>query len=94
MKPEKMLRNLDNNYWLNPEEKIEVAKYIRQLQGSNEALAEGMMRFAEEIVALRRDLSEAVRDAPGKAVKKEEVCHCAHPIVCDLNDRCMRGEMK
>jgi hypothetical protein len=53
-----------------------------------------MMRFAEEIVALRRDLSEAVRGAPEKAVKKDEVCHCAHPIVCDLNDKCMRGEMK
>jgi hypothetical protein len=94
MKPEKMLRSLDNNYWLNPEEKIEVAQYIRQLQTSNEALAEGMMRFAEEIVALRRDLSEAARVAPWKVVKKEDACHCAYPVYCDLNDRCMREEMK
>ena len=30
--------------------------------------------------------------AAWQAAKKEDVCHCVNPILCDLNDRCMRSE--
>jgi hypothetical protein len=26
------------------------------------------------------------------AARKEEACRCTNPILCDLNDRCMRTE--
>ena len=58
MTPEKILRNLDNGYWMNHEEQAKTAAFIRELQACNATLAESMIRFAEEIVALRRDLNE------------------------------------
>ena len=43
------------------QEQTEAAEYIRQLQASNQSLTEGMFKYAEEIVALRRDLSNATK---------------------------------
>ncbi|CAB5178879.1 hypothetical protein UFOVP156_45 [uncultured Caudovirales phage] len=35
------------------------AQYIKQLRESNQALTEGMLKYAETIVALRRELAQA-----------------------------------
>jgi hypothetical protein len=59
--PQKILRNLENGYFMTPIEQSEAADFIRELQACNAALAESMIRFAEEIVALRRDLNQATR---------------------------------
>jgi predicted RNase H-like nuclease (RuvC/YqgF family) len=40
------------------QEQDETAKYIRQLQDSNKVLQQGLIEFAEEIFALRRDLTQ------------------------------------
>jgi ubiquinone biosynthesis protein UbiJ len=58
MTPDKILRNLEHGYFMTHQEQDETAKYIRDLQQSNAALSEGMMRFAEDIVALRHDLTQ------------------------------------
>jgi len=58
MTPDKILRNLEHGYFMTHQEQDEAAKYIRDLQKSNAALSEGMMRFAEDIVALRHDLTQ------------------------------------
>jgi hypothetical protein len=56
--PEKILRNLTNGYYMSPKEQEEAADYIRRLQESNNVLRKGMIDFAEQIFALRRELDE------------------------------------
>jgi hypothetical protein len=56
--PEKILRNLTNGYYMSHQEQEEAAEYIRQLQQSNETLRQGLIEFADQIFALRRELSE------------------------------------
>ena len=58
MTPEKILRYLENGYFMNRQEQAEAADFIRELQACNAASAESMIRFAEEIVTLRREVSE------------------------------------
>jgi hypothetical protein len=58
MTPDKILRNLENGYFMTHQEQDETAKYIRQLQDSNKVLQQGLIEFAEEIFALRRDLTQ------------------------------------
>jgi hypothetical protein len=61
MKITELLRYLDNGYFIDRSRQIEAATLIRQLQKSNQSLMDGMVKYAEEVVALRRDLSEATR---------------------------------
>jgi hypothetical protein len=61
LSPKQILRNLENGFFMTHQEQTEAANYIRQLQQSNQSLTEGMVKYAEEIVALRRDLSNATR---------------------------------
>jgi len=61
MKITELLRYLDNGYFIDRSRQIEAATLIRQLQESNQSLSEGMIKYAEELAALRRDLSEATR---------------------------------
>jgi len=61
LSPKKLLRNLENGFYMTHQEQTEAADYIRQLQALNQSLTEGMIKYAEEIVALRRDLSNATR---------------------------------
>jgi hypothetical protein len=61
MKITELLRYLDNGYFIDRSRQIEAATLIRQLQESNQSLMDGMVKYAEEVVALRRDLSEATR---------------------------------
>lgn len=58
MTPDKILRNLEHGYFMTHEEQDETAKYIRQLQASNEALKDGLLKSAEDLFALRRDLTQ------------------------------------
>lgn len=58
LSPEKILRNLTNGYFMTHETREEAAALIRRLQESNKALKEGMIEFADQIFALRRELSE------------------------------------
>ena len=58
MTPDKILRNLEHGYFMTHEEQDETAKYIRQLQASNEALKDGLLKSAEDLFAIRRDLTE------------------------------------
>jgi hypothetical protein len=56
LSPKQILRNLENGFFMTHQEQTEAADYIRQLQQSNQALTEGMLQNAEEVVRLRRDL--------------------------------------
>ena len=55
-----ILRNLDNAYLMNRQEQADAAKYIRQLQESNQVMAEMVLLQAEELVVMRRDLMDRV----------------------------------
>ena len=58
MTPEKILRNLENGYFMTHQEQDETAKYLRQLQESNKAMREELIRYADELFAVRRDLTQ------------------------------------
>lgn len=58
---EQLLRNLFHGYTMNRMEQVEASNLIKKLQESNQSLSEGMIKCAEELAALRRDLSEATR---------------------------------
>ena len=58
MTPDKILRNLENGYFMTHVEQEEAANYIRALQESNKAMREELIRYADELFAVRRDLTE------------------------------------
>ena len=58
LSPKQILRNLENGYFMTHKEQSEAADFIRELQACNAALAESMIRFAEEIMTLRHEISE------------------------------------
>jgi hypothetical protein len=60
LSPAKILRNLENGFFMSNQEQIEAADYIRQLQQSNEVLKQGMIEFADTIFELRRELNRKV----------------------------------
>ena len=55
---ENILRYLEHGYVMKPEDQIETAQYIRNLQASNEAIKDGLLKSAEDLFALRRDLTQ------------------------------------
>ena len=57
MTPEQILRNLDNGYIMTRQQQAEAAQYIRQLQQSNEALKEGLLKSTEEVATLRQQFN-------------------------------------
>jgi hypothetical protein len=59
LSPEKILRNLENGYFMTHQEQAEAAQYIRQLQKSNETLKGGLIEFAETIQELRQKQLES-----------------------------------
>jgi hypothetical protein len=61
LSPAKILRNLENGFFMSHQEQTEAADYIRMLQESYRVLAEGMIRCTEELVAMRCDLHNATR---------------------------------
>ena len=58
---ENILRYLEHGYVMKPEEQIETAEYIRRLQEDVKTLAETVNMQTEELVAIRRDLSNALK---------------------------------
>jgi hypothetical protein len=60
LSPKQILRNLENGFFMTHHEQTEAAEYIRQLQVSNQALMDGMLQNAEEVVRLRRELAESL----------------------------------
>jgi len=58
MTPDNILRYLEHGYVMKLEEQIETAEYIRFLQISNKSLREGLIEFADQIFALRRQLNQ------------------------------------
>lgn len=60
LSPKQILRNLENGFFMTHDEQTEAADYIRQLQASNQSLSEGMIKNAEEVVRLRRELTKAL----------------------------------
>ena len=59
--PKQLLYNLENGYSVSHQEQLAVAAYIREQQAVIHALTENTMRFAEEIVALREQLTATTR---------------------------------
>lgn len=62
MTPEKILRNLENGYFMTHVEQEEAANYIRALQESNRILQEGILKYLEESAAMRRDLIQLQKE--------------------------------
>jgi hypothetical protein len=62
MTPDKILRNLENGYFMTHVEQEEAANYIRALQESNRILQEGILKYLEESAAMRRDLNLLRKD--------------------------------
>lgn len=58
MTPDNILRYLEHGYVMKPQDQVEAAQYIRNLQESNQSLREGVIEFAEQIFTLRRQLNE------------------------------------
>lgn len=58
MTPDKILRNLKNGYFMTHVEQEEAANYIRALQESNRVMREELIRYADELFAVRRDLTQ------------------------------------
>lgn len=59
LNPAKILRNLENGYFMSHQEQTEAADYIRMLQESNRVLQEGIIKYLEELAAMRCDLFNA-----------------------------------
>ena len=62
MTPDNILRYLEHGYFMTHQEQDETAKYIRALQASNEALKDGLLKSAEDLFALRRDLTQLKKE--------------------------------
>ena len=58
LSPKQILRNLENGFFMTHQEQTEAANLIRQLQESNTVLQEGILKYLEELAAMRRDLAE------------------------------------
>ncbi len=58
LSPKQILRNLENGFFMTHQEQTEAAQLIRQLQESNTVLQEGILKYLEELAAMRRDLAE------------------------------------
>jgi hypothetical protein len=62
MTPDNILRYLEHGYVMKPQEQVEAAEYIRNLQESNKSLREGLIEFADQIFTLRRKLNERLNN--------------------------------
>jgi hypothetical protein len=61
LSPKQILRNLENGFFMTHQEQTEAAEYIRNLQKDIITLAETVHLQSEELVAMRRDLTEIVK---------------------------------
>ena len=58
MTPDKILRNLQHGYLMSHQEQTEAAHYILALQESNRVMREELIRYADTLFDVRRDLTE------------------------------------
>jgi hypothetical protein len=61
LSPAKILRNLENGFFMSHQEQTEAADYIRNLQQDVTTLAETVILQAEELAAMRRDLNNVLK---------------------------------
>lgn len=61
LSPTKILRNLENGFFMSHQEQTEAADYIRQLQNDIKTLADTVNMQNEQIIAIRRNLSNALK---------------------------------
>jgi len=61
LSPKQILRNLENGFFMTHQEQTEAANYIRQLQESNTVLQEGILKYLEELAAMRRELTDIAK---------------------------------
>jgi hypothetical protein len=78
LSPKQILRNLENGFFMTHQEQTEAAEYIRQLQQSNEALKEGLIKNAEEMFKLRQKLTKPERKWVGLTLDDitGHICDC------------------
>lgn len=62
MTPNNILRYLEHGYVMKPQDQVEAAEYIRNLQESNKSLREGLIEFGDQIFMLRRELTQLRKD--------------------------------
>jgi hypothetical protein len=84
LSPKQILRNLENGFFMTHQEQTEAAEYIRQLQASNQALSEGMINYANEIVKLRRDLHNAIEFNVNVSELAEQIKHKERKACIDI----------
>jgi hypothetical protein len=61
LSPAKILRNLENGFFMSHQEQTEAADYIRNLQQDVKTLAETVILQAEELAAMRRELNNVLK---------------------------------
>jgi len=82
LSPKQILRNLENGFFMTHQEQTEAAEYIRQLQQSNEALKEGLIKNAEEMFNLCKKLAKPEQE-PVAYVEKGDLYWCDDTSVYD-----------
>ena len=58
LSPEKILRNLENGYFMTHQEQAEAAGYIRELQESNNVLQQGILKYLEELEEIKTKVTK------------------------------------
>jgi hypothetical protein len=58
MTPDKILRNLQHGYLMSHQEQTEAAHYICALQESNRVMREELIRYADTLFDVRRELTQ------------------------------------
>jgi hypothetical protein len=61
LSPKQILRNLENGFFMTHQEQTEAAEYIRNLQKDIITLAETVLLQSEELVAMRRELTDIAK---------------------------------
>ncbi len=61
LSPAKILRNLENGFFMSHQEQTDAADYIRQLQKDVKTLADTVNMQNDELIAIRRDLNNALK---------------------------------
>ena len=61
LSPAKILRNLENGFFMSHQEQTDAADYIRQLQNDVKTLADTVNMQNDELIAMRRDLRNALK---------------------------------
>jgi uncharacterized protein YoaH (UPF0181 family) len=61
LSPKQILRNLENGFFMTHQEQTEAAEYIRNLQKDIITLGNTVLLQSEELVAMRRELTDIAK---------------------------------